>query len=144
MENTRVSESFAEPDGKSVLLGRTRVVGNISGPGDVLLDGEIEGDVAVAGLLFIGESGSVRGQISAGNLVLAGEIRGRVKAAGRVEVRCSGRLVGDIVCQKIAIAEGAFLDGKVHTHKGQPLAPEVFTEKRQELQAAIKPGGGPR
>jgi len=26
----------------------------------------------------------------------------------------------------------------VHTHKGKPLAPSYFTEKRKELQAAEK------
>jgi|GEM_PF-4038529 len=49
----------------------------------------------------------------------------------RIEVRSSGRMEGNIVCQKIAIAEGAFMDGEVHTHKGKPLSPEYFTEKRK-------------
>ena len=140
MENTRVSESFTDPDGKSVLLGRTRVTGSLSGPGDVRLAGELEGDIAVSGLLFIEETGTVRGQVAAGNLVLSGRIQGRVKVVGRVEVRASGRLEGDIVCQKIAIAEGAFMDGEVHTHKGQALTPDVFTEKRKGKAE----GNGPR
>ena len=40
---------------------------------------------------------------------------------------------GNIACQKIAIAEGAFMDGEVHTHNGQALAPDYFAEKRKDL-----------
>lgn len=142
MENTRISESYNDPDGKSSIRGLTRITGAINGPGDLELDGELVGDVAVAGLLVIGETGAVQGKVTAGNLVLAGRVRGKVTARERVEVRSSARMEGDIICQKIAIAEGAFLDGEVHTHKGKPLAPDYFTEKRRDLQAAKPAGDG--
>ena len=142
MENTRISESFSDPDGKSSVRGATRITGTISGPGDLELDGELTGDVSVAGLLVVGEKGSVQGKVTAGNMVLAGCVRGRVTARERVEVRASARMEGNIVCQKIAIAEGAYLDGEVHTHKGKPLAPDYFSEKRRDLQGAKPAGDG--
>ena len=143
MENTRISESFRDPDGKSSIRGVTRITGTISGPGDLELEGELNGDVSVAGLLVIGEQGSVQGKVTAGNMVLAGRVRGKATVRERIEVRSSGRMEGNIVCQKIAIAEGAYLAGEVHTHKGQPLAPDYFTEKRRDLQAAKPAGDGP-
>lgn len=142
MENTRISESFSDPDGKSSVRGATRITGTISGPGDLELDGELIGDVSVSGLLVVGEKGSVQGKVTAGNMVLAGCVRGRVTARERVEVRASARMEGNIVCQKIAIAEGAYLDGEVHTHKGKPLAPDYFSEKRRDLQGAKPAGDG--
>ena len=142
MENTRISESFNDPDGKSSIRGVTRITGIISGPGDLELDGELTGDVSIAGLLVVGEKGSVQGKVTAGNMVLAGCVRGKVTVRGCIEVRSSARMEGNIVCQKIAIAEGAFLDGEVHTHKGKPLAPDYFTEKRRDLQAPKPAGSG--
>ncbi|MBN2345464.1 MAG: polymer-forming cytoskeletal protein [Candidatus Aminicenantes bacterium] len=134
MENQRLEDNYVDRDGKTSLHKHTRVTGTISGPGDLFLDGALKGDVAVEGLLFIGENGSVEGKVRAGNLLLAGQVHGSVTVTGKVEIRSRGRAQGNIVCQKIAIAEGAYLDGEVHTHKGLPLALDVFSEKRRELQ----------
>lgn len=143
MENTRISETFSDPDGRSSIRGATRITGTINGPGDLELNGELVGDVTITGLLVVGEKGSVQGKVSAGNMVLAGCVRGKVTVRERIEVRSSARMEGNIVCQKIAIAEGAFLDGEVHTHKGKPLTPNFFSEKRRDLQAAKPAGDGP-
>jgi cytoskeletal protein CcmA (bactofilin family) len=136
MDNKRISESFSDPGARSSICGATRITGTISGPGDLELDAELNGDVSVAGLLVLGEQASVQGKVTAGNMVMAGRVHGKVTVRERIEVRSSARMEGNIVCQKIAIAEGAFLDGEVHTHKGRPLAPDVFTEKRRDLQGA--------
>jgi cytoskeletal protein CcmA (bactofilin family) len=140
MDNTRICDSFVDPGNKSTLMGATRITGSVSGPGDLLLEGELHGDVAIAGLLVIGEGGAVEGKVSAGNVVLAGRVKGRLTAQERVEIRASGRLEGNVICQKIAIAEGASLDGEVHTHKGKAVDPDYFTEKRKDLKG---PAEGP-
>jgi len=138
MENQRVIDSLADPASKTTFTAPTTITGSISGPGDISLDGKVNGDVTVAGLLFIGENGSVQGKITAGNMILAGHVEGRISITGKIEIRSSGHIQGEIICQQIAIAEGAHLDGEVHTHKGKPLAPSFFTEKRKDLQAPAK------
>jgi cytoskeletal protein CcmA (bactofilin family) len=90
----------------------------------------------IQGLLILGENGSVKGKITAGNMILAGHVQGRIAVTGMIEIRSSGHVLGNIVCQKIVIAEGAYLDGEVHTHKGKPLSPSYFTEKRKDLQTS--------
>lgn len=135
MENQRLESSFVDPENKTAFPASTRITGTVSGPGDLILNGALKGDITIAGLLFLGESGSVQGKITAGNMILAGHVQGRITVTDIVEVRSSGHVLGDIVCQKIVIAEGAYLDGEVHTHKGKPLAPNFFSEKRKELQS---------
>lgn len=136
MENLRLESNYSDPENKTALRAGTRITGTVTGPGDLVLDGALDGDIAIGGLLFIGEKGSVKGKISAGNMILAGNVEGRISVAGMVEIRASGHILGNIACQKIVIAEGAYLDGEVHTHKGKPLAPSYFTEKRKDLQSA--------
>lgn len=134
MENKRIFDSFADPMTQSIIRDSTRITGNISGPGDLALDGELQGDISISGLLVIGEKGSVQGKVTAGNMILAGRVRGRVRVEVGIEIRSSGRMKGDVACAKIAIAEGAFLEGGIHTHEGKTLAPDYFTEKRKDLQ----------
>jgi cytoskeletal protein CcmA (bactofilin family) len=138
MENQRIVDSCVDPENKTTINSATRITGMVSGPGDFNLDGKVKGDVAITGLLFVGENGVVQGKVTAGNMILAGHVDGQITVTGKIEIRSSGRIQGEITCQKIAIAEGAHLDGEVHTHKGKPLAPSYFTEKRKDLQAAAK------
>lgn len=140
MENKRIADCFIDPESKSTILATSCITGTINGPGDLVLDGELKGDIAISGLLFIGESGSVHGKVSAGNMIVAGKIRGRITVQERMEIRSCATIEGNIVCMQIAIAEGAELNGEVHTHKGKALAPDYFTEKRKELQPPTAAG----
>ena len=141
MESKRICDGFADPLTRSIIRDSTRITGNMSGPDDLALDGELQGDITISGLLVIGEKGSVQGKVSAGNMILAGRVRGSVRVEVGIEIRASGRMKGNIACAKIAIAEGAFLEGEVHTHEGRTLAPDYFTEKRKDLQggSGVKP-----
>lgn len=138
MDNQRIGDSLVDPETKTTFTPTVSITGNISGPGDLFLDGKVIGDIAIDGLLFIGESGVVQGKVAAGNMILAGQVQGRITLTGKIEIRSSANVQGNIVCQKIAIAEGANLDGEVHTRKGKPLAPDYFTEKRKDLQPPAK------
>ena len=138
MENQRLSDNLADPGSKTTLQADTRITGTVSGPGDLFLAGKVDGDVTVDGLLFIGENGSVQGKATARNMILAGHVQGQVIVKETIEVRESGHIQGNIVCMKIAIAEGAYMDGEVHTHKGKPVAPTLFTEKRVDLKPPEK------
>jgi cytoskeletal protein CcmA (bactofilin family) len=138
MENQRTVDSLVDPGNKSTIKPATTITGKISGPGDLFLDGKLEGDISISGLLFIGENGSVQGELSAGNLILAGRVQGRITVAGKIEIRSTAHVRGSLVCQRIAIAEDAQMDGEVHTHKGKPLAPDYFTEKRKDLNNSAK------
>jgi cytoskeletal protein CcmA (bactofilin family) len=138
MENQRTVDSLVDPGNKTTIKPATTITGSVSGPGDLFLDGKVNGDITISGLLFISENGSVQGEVAAGNMILAGHVQGRIMVADKVEIRSSGHVQGDIVCQMIAIAENAHLDGEVHTHKGSPLSPGYFSEKRKDLQLSAK------
>lgn len=138
MENQRTVDSLVDPGNQTTIKPATSITGKVSGPGDLFLDGKVKGDITISGLLFIGENGSVQGEVTAGNMILAGHMQGRVTVAGKIEIRSSAHIQGDLVCQRIAIDEDAHLDGEVHTHMGKPLTPEFFTEKRKDLLIPAK------
>jgi cytoskeletal protein CcmA (bactofilin family) len=91
----------------------TRVRGEVSGPTELLIEGEIEGEVRVDSAVIIGTDGVVTGPISAPTVRVGGRVVGNVQASDRVEVAPSGSLEGDIIAPRVVIAEGAFFKGRV-------------------------------
>ncbi len=133
MENQRISDRIAEPQQKSFFSKTTCVSGEISGQGDLSLEGQFDGNINLKGVLFIGKTCRFSGQVTAEHIIIEGSAEGKIKALDKIEIRSSGHVKGKIVCQKIAIAEGAYLDGDVKSKKGSLLEPSYFVEKRKEL-----------
>jgi cytoskeletal protein CcmA (bactofilin family) len=87
--------------------------GNLSGSGGVRIEGAFEGDIALRGLLVIGETGRVTCQTLRANLVIvAGSVRGDILAE-KVEIRATGRVWGNVTTAAFATEEGAFLRGQI-------------------------------
>jgi cytoskeletal protein CcmA (bactofilin family) len=134
MQNQRITDSVPEPGLKTIITPATVITGEIQGKGDLNLEGQFTGNIDIDGLLFVGKTGIFKGEATAENMIIEGRIEGQVKAITKIEIRSSGHVQGNIFCQQIAIAEGAFLDGKIKTKKGKLLTPEYFVEKRKDLQ----------
>ncbi len=121
-------------NGKTVIAAGTRFKGNVAGSADVYLEGECEGRIQLQALLHIGKQAVLKGQVQATHVVVEGQVEGDIAAEGRIEIRTTGRIRGNLVCQSLAIAEGAFFEGQVARADGKTLAPTYFSEKRKDLQ----------
>jgi cytoskeletal protein CcmA (bactofilin family) len=87
--------------------------GNLSGSGGVRVEGALEGDVALRGLLVVSETGKVTGQTLRANIVIvAGVVRGDITAE-KIEIRKTGRVWGNVVTAAFATEEGSFLRGQI-------------------------------
>ncbi|NLN70161.1 MAG: polymer-forming cytoskeletal protein [Chloroflexi bacterium] len=87
--------------------------GDLRGKGGVRIEGALEGEVAVRGLVTIGETGRVTCKVlKAGTVIVAGSVSGQI-VAEKLEIRATGRVYGDVIIQSISTNEGAFLRGKV-------------------------------
>jgi cytoskeletal protein CcmA (bactofilin family) len=87
--------------------------GELGGQGGVRIEGALEGDIALLGLVVIGEQGRlVCRSLRATTVVVAGSVRGDI-AAQRVEITRTGRVWGDVVTESFSTEEGAFLRGQI-------------------------------
>ncbi len=89
------------------------LVGEIVSEENIRLRGRVEGNVSTSGSVVIEPQGSVLGDITAENLIVEGSVEGKVVVARKFELRPTGRMRGDIRASVVAIAEDAFLQGKV-------------------------------
>jgi len=115
-------------------IGKSVVVkGELSGSEDLVVDGEVEGSIALRGQsLTIGPNGRVRANIEARNVILHGRVDGDIHASDRVELRKSASLSGDITTARISIEDGAFFKGTIDIQKPEP-APKI--EPRPQVPA---------
>jgi cytoskeletal protein CcmA (bactofilin family) len=98
----------------------TSVLGNgiiwngvIHGAGGVRIEGTFEGEIAIKGILVVGETGRVNcADLRANTVVVAGIIKGNITAE-KLEIRATGRVWGDVTVVAFASEEGAFLRGQV-------------------------------
>ncbi|MFM9853755.1 MAG: polymer-forming cytoskeletal protein [Sphingomonadaceae bacterium] len=85
--------------------------GNVSGNGDIHLDGTIEGDLACNSLI-LGPGGRIKGNVSAEKATLGGTVEGTINAATLV-VQRTARITGDLAYDTVSIENGAKLDGRM-------------------------------
>ena len=62
----------------SILSADLHVTGNMKTTGDIQVEGTVEGDIR-AHLLTIGESATIKGEVTADDVVINGRIVGRVR-----------------------------------------------------------------
>jgi cytoskeletal protein CcmA (bactofilin family) len=91
----------------------TRIRGEITGQTELLIEGEVAGEIRLDATVTVGAEGAVQGPIFAPVVRVGGRVTGNVTASDRVEVAPSGSVEGDISAPRIVIAEGAFFKGRV-------------------------------
>jgi cytoskeletal protein CcmA (bactofilin family) len=90
------------------------VRGRVSGEGDLVVEGQIEGDVRLRGDLTVGDGGSVVGDtIEAHAVRVDGRIEGNVAASGPVHLGSGAKVHGDLAGSGISIDDGAEFAGRI-------------------------------
>lgn len=95
------------------------ITGNVKTTGDVMIEGQVEGDIR-AHLLTVGEGATVKGEVVADDVVIHGRIVGRVRGL-KVRLTSTARVEGDIIHKTIAIESGAHFEGSVQ-RQDDPLS----------------------
>lgn len=115
--------------------------GNLGGKGGIRIEGTFEGEVAIRGLVVIGETGRLTCKnLKANNVIVAGAVKGNITAE-KLEIRSTGRVWGDVVTTAFSTEEGAFLRGQVRMEEKIELQLEEIpaVEKKENENAEPKP-----
>lgn len=112
-----------------------KVTGVLSGQGDFMISGTVEGDCDLNGAVSITRQGIWNGTLKADSVVIAGTVEGDIEARGRVEITDSARINGTVTAEAIAVAEGAVVQGVMRT-TGRSRPTEFVEKRRPEQDAA--------
>lgn len=116
----------------SVLSAGINWQGNLGGSGGVRIEGTFEGEIAIRGLLVVGETGRVTCQsLRANTVIVAGAVKGDITAE-RLEIRSTGKVWGNVVTVSFSTEEGAFLRGQITMEDKVDVGAEAVAEDTKE------------
>jgi cytoskeletal protein CcmA (bactofilin family) len=101
-----------------------KIKGEITGKGDLFIDGALEGKVHLPdGTFTAGPNARITAEIEAREIIVRGEVIGTLKARERIQICSTGKLTGDMDTRGVMIEDGAVLHSKVAVP--QPAGPQA-------------------
>lgn len=96
--------------GPTMIGSDTIITGTIRAQGTVWMNGRVEGNICTDGLLMIGETAVVIGNIEAGSVICRGMIIGDVVASEEVELLESASLNGTVRAPLFSVDDSALVN----------------------------------
>jgi cytoskeletal protein CcmA (bactofilin family) len=126
---------------KNVLGADVEIKGNLKFSGELTFEGKLEGEIQTDGVLNLGDSAVVNGNINATSVVVRGKITGNITAKEKIEIKAKTELFGDIRASKLAVEEGVTFVGKteVNPNKVAPTAPVPRPGEAPKTSEPAKP-----
>jgi len=111
-------EPSVDQEIKTLISAGTIFEGNITVPeGITRIDGKVVGNINGNGCVIIGESGSVKGDLSVDSLIAYGEISGNIKARS-VELKNGSKVLGNLEVSELYVEKGAIYNGECRMVEG--------------------------
>ncbi|MHB8875865.1 MAG: bactofilin BacN [Myxococcaceae bacterium] len=96
------------------IIGKGIVIrGNLTGGGDLVIEGRVEGQIALKNHLTIEATGKVQADIRAEELTINGEASGNIDASSKVAINTNAKVAGDIKAPRVVIEDGAVFNGSI-------------------------------
>jgi cytoskeletal protein CcmA (bactofilin family) len=109
---------------KNVLGADVEIKGHLKFTGELTFEGKLEGEIHTDGILNLGDSAVINGNIDAQSVVVRGKVNGNINAKEKIDIKAKTELFGDIRAAKLVIEEGVTFVGKtdVNPNKVSPTA----------------------
>ena len=94
------------------------IKGEISGAEDLTVDGQVEGRIDLPEhMLTIGPNATIVADVNAKIVTVFGTVIGSVTAREKADIRKTASIEGSVACGRLAVQEGATVNGKVETRQ---------------------------
>ena len=100
-----------QSDRLNKILSGTEITGDIVSDSNLLIEGEIIGNISCSGKVMIGTSGKIRGNLVCVNAEVDGAMDGELTIENLLVLHSTARIKGDIQTLKLTTEEGAYFEG---------------------------------
>jgi len=123
---------------KNTLASDVEIKGTLKFSGELTFEGKLEGEIQSDGILNLGDSAVVNGNINAQSVVVRGKINGNIVAKEKIDIKAKTEMFGDIRSAKLAIEEGVTFVGKTEVNPNK-VAPTPAPARPGETPKAAEP-----
>jgi len=121
---------------KTVIAEDVEITGNIKCESNIQLNGKLNGDLQCGGQAMIGNTASVKGNMSIETVSIMGQVNGNITAKDKIELKSTARLHGDIRAKRLTVEDGVTFVGKVEVSPAGPTAQAKTTDEKAATAAA--------
>jgi cytoskeletal protein CcmA (bactofilin family) len=139
--NAESQESF---EAASLVDRHSAFDGNFRSQRDLRVEGELKGNVACDGTLFVAEGATVTASIDAEHVTVAGDLSGEVRCRGRLQILPSGRVRAKVSTGSLVIQEGAVYEGQLEMAGIERSAPRPLRARSAASSVSLDAGQGER
>lgn len=100
-------------DQPCVIGNAITIRGNLSGSEDLVVEGRIEGTVALSSHLTVDAAGSVEADVDVDSLTVHGALLGDIRSARVVSISAGARVLGNVTAGSVVIEDGAHFKGRI-------------------------------
>ena len=94
-----------------VLSSGVSIVGSVRFSNELLIDGQVEGEIHSSGRLTIGKHATIQGEIRTKSVTVHGTVRGNITAEERCELLAGCTVEGDVEAPRLVVDEEATFVG---------------------------------
>src|SRR5258708_33158236 len=123
---------------KNVLASDVEIKGNLKFSGELSFDGKLDGEVQTDGVLNLGDSAVINGNVTAQSVVVRGKMNGNINAKEKIEIKAKTELFGDIRASKLVIEEGVTYVGKTEVNPNK-VSPSPVASRAGEAPKIPEP-----
>ncbi len=99
---------------QTALIGpKLAVKGKVSGSGNLILMGKLEGEFDMGGELVIAPPAVVNGEVKALTLSISGTVSGNLTARDKIRLEKSARVQGKLIAPRLAVEDGSVFNGEI-------------------------------
>lgn len=123
----------------NTILGKGCVLnGDFNADGSARIDGTVNGNVVVKGLLVLGVDGKIIGDIEAGGAIIGGNVVGNIEAPDKLEISSQAKVIGDIRTKILVVDERAIFQGKCDMYQEEVAGKKASKPSAKATRAGKK------
>ena len=120
----------ARSDSDTAFFGaKLSIKGKITGSGNLIVMGKLEGEVDLAGELVVAAPAVLNGEIRAVTLAVSGNVTGTLTAGEKIHLEKSAVVSGRMCTPRLSVVDGATFNGEIEIKK---TADSAASSKRTE------------
>jgi cytoskeletal protein CcmA (bactofilin family) len=96
-----------------IIGNKITIRGNLTGDEPLVVEGRIEGSIALTEHLTVANSGTVEADVDVEAITVHGAVRGEIRAANSVTIGAQARVIGNVRAPRIVIEDGAMFKGQI-------------------------------